>query len=1039
MKLNSLTLPNPNAGMGKVVVPLVFFMNARKPKINKEVKMKKRIYFSLLLLCIAFSPLIVNAQSARQTGVIKGIIVDSSGDPVVGMLVSAESPALLGTVTSRTDLEGAFRLANLPTGTYTIIAEMDGFKTVKQPGVKVSVGRTYTISLVTDLSTIEEVITVTASPPVVDIASTKVDTILTTELIHDLPLNRNLVNILHTIPGSSGNIDTYSGSIHGGASTTVTFEMDGVNNNSPTHYGMLVKPQYDSMEEIEITTGGLPAQVGNTGGSFVNVVTKSGGNTLHGQVQAYYTSEDLSQNLFPDEDLKAMGLGIPVLPIYDLDVSASLGGPLIKNKLWYFGTLSVLKTEYHSRFLPTTINGVYYDQYADPQTQNELFFKLTTQFSKDLRFFAMFNGRLLNRDVAWGGGDRRAYDSTFSLKKNTWVATTANLTWYLSDNTHVDVRSGYTNRWYPIEGKAETRNDIGYYDRYTYYVYGSILDQESFITRRTLQASAALTHFKDNFLSGNHEIKVGLEYQMGMDRYGMARGNPLAMDVWDGDVYSSRRANNITTTHPTQGDGRISLSTAGPNNGDTTKDLPSDRISAYLQDSWTVKNRLTINLGFRWDYINGRFGGGKSTGPDPSGLAYAVGEQLKSQLGYNPYGSMELGIMKDLFVFSSLSPRLGLTYDLFGDGKTALKASWSRYYEPVPVMRFARAQPGIGANYGFYWFDTNNDRVVDASDTFTPRYGWGQFNPADIDYLRSTLDPDLHPPYYNEATLSITHELAKNFAIKVQYLNKRGYDQWGDGLYDRTSGNYWYSLENAQSGWWVPYTTTVPAHGQFPEQSVTVYAMSQDAPYTEQFYRSFNNPDSYIKYSSFEVSFDKRHANGWALGGSVVFSSHKSRNTWDPNDYRFDNYDGYSVPLAIKLFGSFHLPFGFMGSFFYQHTEGTPYARTVNIILPDDFVAANNLYWTNVDSQIEPSGDRRYRSNDNVDLRLEKQFKFKFGSLALFVDIFNLLGNKYVDVGQNPGGTYDANTGTFTPGYNYGRITGVTGTRTYKFSIRFTF
>lgn len=294
--------------------------------------MKERRIWVAALLCLAMAATL-SAQVVRQTGVIKGVISDNAGSPLPGVNVTADSPALMGTAAAVTDENGAYRLVNLPPGTYTITASLQGFKTVKQPGIIVLVGQTFTVNLKTEASALSEEVTVTAASPIVDVQTTKIGTVLTTELIQNLPLGRTMVGVWKTVPGASGTIDTYSGSVHGSFWNTTAYQIDGVSNNDPTHGGMLVKPQYDSMEEMEITTGGLPAQIGNSGGSFVNIVTKSGGNEFHGQAQAYYTNEHLTQNLFPDIDLTAMGMGTPVLPKYDLDGSASIGGPIIKDKI----------------------------------------------------------------------------------------------------------------------------------------------------------------------------------------------------------------------------------------------------------------------------------------------------------------------------------------------------------------------------------------------------------------------------------------------------------------------------------------------------------------------------------------------------------------------------------------------------------------------------------------------------------------------------------------------------------------------------------
>ena len=1015
----------------------------------------RRILGGTFLCLVLVSAL--TAQVVRQTGVIKGVVTDNAGSPLPGVNVTAESPALMGTAASVTDGSGVYRLVNLPPGTYTLTASLPGFKTVKQPGIIVQVGQTYTVNVETEPSTLNEEITVTAAPPVVDIESNKVGTVFTTKMIENLPLGRTMVGIWKTVPGASGTIDTYSGSVNGSFWNTTAYEIDGVSNNDPTHGGMAVKPQYDSMEEMEITTGGLPAQIGNSGGSFVNIVTKSGGNEFHGQAQVYYTNEHLTQNLFPTVDLKAMGMGVPVLPKFDLDSSASVGGPIIKDKVWFFGTLGLQKREYYTSFRPPTaddaiINGETYTQYKDPYKEMPFFLKVSTQLTKQLRFFAMINGSILNRDVYGGGGSRTAYDATFTLKNNSWMAATGELNWMLGANTFVNFRGGYTNRWYPITSRDAFRDNRGYYDFYNYYTYNGITTNESYITRRATQGSVRLTHFLDDVLGGNHEIGAGIEFQYNFDRYGYARGNPITQMLYDGDFYSTNGRAYTGATDPVYGDGQISIAAMAITKGgqDTTKDLPDLNINAYLQDSITIKNRLTVNLGLRLDHYKGWFGGGTSAGvSDP--LALAIGDQLDAGgAGYNPFAAFSFGKMKNLVKSTTLAPRVGVSYDLFGNGKTALKASFGRYYESLPVMWFSAAQPGFGMIYSLYWFDLNDNQELDETDTYTPKSGYGSFNPPDFDALRAKLTDDWKTPGNTEWTASITHELFKNFSVKLQYIHKTGFNRYFDwnyygtqgGLYDMDLGEFWYNPDTAPAGYWVPFTTTVPAYGDFPAAPVTVYGATNAAPVDRLDAKMGNNPDAKRLYNGLELSFDKRYASGWALGGSVVVSKSKADSPLHANDFMFygRNLDAYDVPFAVKLYGTVGLPYGFIGSFFYQHTEGNPYARSVWINFPEAFIEDNNLWDSGTWAYIEPIGAHRNPSYDNLDVRLEKDFKFKFGTLGIFADVFNLLGNKYVDIGRDPGGVWTPETEEFTEvDYNYGRVTGLRGVRTYKFSLRFVF
>jgi len=1016
---------------------------------------KARLIFFLSVV-LAFSA-ILNGQVSRQGGVVKGIVIDLSGVPIPGVEVTAKSPALMGVISYVTDVDGAFRLINLPPGNYTITAALGGFNTVKRTDIIVQTGQTFIVNLQTEMSTLEEEITVIGTPPVIDLQSSKISNVITGELLSNLPLSRNIGNLFNVTAGSVGIIAKYSGSIQGSNSGTTAYEIDGVNGEDPTTGGMMIQPQYDSVEEIEIATGGLPAQVGATGGAFVSVITKSGGNSFHGQAQAYYTAGSLSQNLFTNEELQSMGRSKPALPIYDLDISASLGGPLIKDKLWFYATMARQGNEYMGPFQPVTILGTNYDSYNKVLTTYAPFIKLTTQINKNMRFFAMFNGNFAKGNT-YEPTVFTTLDSVFdSNSKQT--AATGELNWMLGPNTNVSIRGAYNNMDWSLYSKPETRDKVAYQDDYTGYRWNSHSsggrgDSEWYMIRRTLQGSVRLTHFMDNVLGGNHEIGAGIEYLSMLTDSAWARGNPLTIHYYNGDIYYHR---GIGDTNPSLGDGLINLSTASANVGDTTLAQGGNRLSGYLQDSFTINNRLTINFGARLDKYWGGFNGGSTAGTDPDGLAYKVGLEMAKTLGFNPYAADKWDAYKeptmDIMV---ISPRIGVIYDLFGDNKTPLKVSWGRLYEAIPAYRYEGGLPFNYYNFAPYnWFDRNGNGIPDdpGIDSYEPANGYQQFVQPEESIIRDMVagkgDPyAVSSPHYDEILVSLSREVANNLSVKLQYINKVGYgDHAGVQYYDRTNKQYWFSLEDAPAGYWVPFTTVVPAVGEWPEKEVTVYLLSNNAP--EKFRRQIRNPYSKRLYNAIELTIDKRYASGWALGGSVTYSQLKSNNPTDPN--RFVNgwgFDGNDMPLAIKIYGSFKLPYQFIGSFIYIHLEGSPLSSSsdVRIYAPDSWIAANNVNLSSngVSVFLEPRGTHRGPSFDNIDFRLEKEFKLKFGTISFFTDIFNLLGNKYVNVGQNVGGNWrpdgpGVSTGNRTYDYNYNKIQSVSGMRTFKLSARFSF
>ncbi|HNT01277.1 MAG TPA: TonB-dependent receptor, partial [Candidatus Saccharicenans sp.] len=456
--------------------------------------MNKGKHLLLLILVFLLSFSVLQAQITRQTGMIRGVVKDSNGLPLPGVTITLSGPSMMGKATDVSREDGTFRFPAVPPGSYTLTAELQGFKSVTMTEVIVRVGLTVTLDLKMEPSPLEEQVTVVAKAPEIDVQKTKVTTAVTSEQISRLPLNRSLTSVLNIVPATVGTLSTYSGSVHGTDWNGVTYEVDGINANCPTTGGAFGTPQFDAIEEIEVVTGALPAQVGTTGGAFVNIVTKSGGNTFSGQAQVYYTNDDLAQVLFPDEQLKSMQIGKPSFSLYNVDTSAMLGGPIIKDKLWFFTDFAFTKSSRWSPFRPTTILGTHYDQYKVPNQNIRGNIKLTTEFSKKLRFYTYFSvsqGKSMYE--AWSN---KTEDSTFNSKTTQYVGT-ANLTWIPNSDSFIDFRINLNHLDFPITARNGS-DHIGYQDGYTGYIWGGIQSWESFMTRHSSQASIRGTHFHDN-------------------------------------------------------------------------------------------------------------------------------------------------------------------------------------------------------------------------------------------------------------------------------------------------------------------------------------------------------------------------------------------------------------------------------------------------------------------------------------------------------------------------------------------------------------
>ena len=842
--------------------------------------------------------------------------------------------------------------------------------------------------------------------------------------------------------------------MHGGGATSHQVSLDGAGENDPAMHEVFIDIDYDSMEEMEVASGGLPAQVGNTSGGFINIVTNSGGNAYHGQLQGYYTNENLVGYPIPDYQIQEMGVVKPAAPILDFTTSGNLGGPILTDRLWFYSSLSYQKTTAHGAFIPTTILGKYYGTFNSLLRQWDAFTKLTTQISPSMRFFAMF--AYVNRFLP--------YSSTSSVTTSAEAiqqyifrrySGTANLSWLLGPNTILDAKAGGSVLDYPIPMQPGTEDSPRYNDAYTGYTWGAATDAEPLL-RVTSQGNLQLTHYVDNLLGGNHEFKLGVEFKTGMDHWNWFRGGQQisTWSYYNGNPYYYRGLYGLSGPSPTNGDGRLSFRACAATEGDTYVEARGLMLGGFVQDSWTIGQRLTLNLGLRVDSFSGKIPSiSKKASSD---LPKAIGAYYFAPIyGLNPFGDITVSAWNNPWAPTMFSPRIGLSYDLFGNGKTAVKASYSVYREDILVSLYEGLHPFNPRSFTFDWWDLNNNGLPDVppTDKYNPQ-------PADVSsyseaYFKQKINPDMKAAKWQEGILGVQHELARDLNVGVKYIYKVLMDPPAALLYDPNAKKYLYNADLA-SGSWVPFTTIVPAMGSFAQKTVTLYFQRSDAP--TYFTLTSNLPGVKTTYNAFEFTFNKRMSNGWQLGGSAVVSKlygigGDGRNLYEGSGSSITpNYwvnragrKSYDRPFVVKFFGTASLPYDVLASLYYIYEAGSPFGRTVTVYAPSSWVSANNVQNVGYSINVDPVGTRRIQAYSNLDFRLEKKIKLdSIGTLGLYADVLNLLSNRIVYVQDDPGGTWrptdvNTNAGTYTPTAMFGKVRGIEGFRVLKLSARFTF
>jgi hypothetical protein len=265
---------------------------------------------------------------------------------------------------------------------------MARFKTINRENVIVRVGMVVTIDLTMEQSAVEEKITVMAASPAVDVESTKISVVMDRKALESLP-TRDLYYIMTSAPGavSEENPVRRTYSIHGSTVRGNTTAFDGVNMNDPVVMYPITNINLDVMEEVEMITGGHPASVGYTDGAYVNIVTRSGGNKLSGGATAYFTNDHMVQHLWTDEQVKALGVAKPEVSKTWIDGSATLGGPIILDRVWFFANGRSIKQERKTNFIGpwTDIRGYTHNPYDWTHHEKMGFIKLSSQLSSKIK------------------------------------------------------------------------------------------------------------------------------------------------------------------------------------------------------------------------------------------------------------------------------------------------------------------------------------------------------------------------------------------------------------------------------------------------------------------------------------------------------------------------------------------------------------------------------------------------------------------------------------------------------------------------------
>ncbi|MEP7310390.1 MAG: carboxypeptidase regulatory-like domain-containing protein [Acidobacteriota bacterium] len=588
-----------------------------------------------------------------QSGSIQGTVSDPSGAVLPGVTVEASSSALIEQSRSTvTDGEGRYTFLELRPGSYLLSFTLSGFQVLKRDNIVLTTGFTAGVNVTLQLGALGETVTVTSESPIVDTVNTRVQTVVNQALIEALPLPKNAGAFANLIPGALGTQDVGGSasetgqafSIHGGSSADFQQFRDGMNANSLLASGNILSSENPSMlQEVVVETGGFDPTA-QTGGGHINLVTKDGGNQFGGTLRLDFSNAGMQANNLNDA-LRARGATVPGDIRDRHDYNGSLGGPLIQNKLWFIaGFRNWVTSDYQpGNYYNLTQGTMLYT--PDPSRPA---YTLNTYKTTDAR-------------VTWQVSPKNKFTTMVSSESNCscFFALSGNIspeaagshhlfpeyrvmsTWTYTISPNLLLWAGGTYQYTDLERAAEGTGsfaDRSILESSTNYRYGAAGGQlqtpgGSWGNQKSKQINQNVTL---SYVRGKHAFQFGLQTMQGIQ----TKESFIVADALT-YTFNNQKPSSVTEW-------------ATPYNWAQRVDY----YAAFVGDQWKV-HRLALNLGLRYDG--------------------EVGSVPVQHLPAGPFvPERDFPAQNNIPNFKDINPRIGIAYDLSGDGRTAIKASFSR-------------------------------------------------------------------------------------------------------------------------------------------------------------------------------------------------------------------------------------------------------------------------------------------------------------------------------------------------------------------------
>ncbi len=704
---------------------------------------------AVLALTLAACP----SFAQQTTGTISGRVIDPQDTAVPGATIAATNTATGLVRVDVSDGQGLYRLNALPVGTYDVVTELPGFTSLERKGIVVDVSETTNLNMMLRIAQVAETITVVGDTPLIPTTSSSVGEVVDLARIERLPLNgRQFANLAATVPGVGIGFHSdptkstqYTPQVSGGNGRNVNFIVDGGDNNDDTVGGLLQMFPLEAIQQFKVITHRFDAQYGRSDGGILNVVTKSGTNDVRG---SWFT-------LFRDSALNARTMTETINHLAKQEYrryqyGGSLGGPIVENKVHYFAAYE--RTQQDTKQAVNTL-GLFPGEdgiFATPYRENMFTGKLTANVREN-HYLAGRYSRDTNSQP--NGPALRAAPSTWSISRNSFNSVNVNDNWVIGRTKLNEFIFQFANFRNAIPGSS-TRPYLMFPNTVT---TGSNPTAPQTTEQDKWQFRDDVSWTATGVAGLAHNFKAGVNW------------------IHEPHLF-------ISTTSGTAG-----IYTMGANDvngpvqqvqvigGASQVNIPLDFYSVYMQDDWRATNRLTFNLGARWDYVT-NVPLNQDNNPNFR-VMQAAG--AAGRFTGTPLADFGKAPRTDK---NNIQPRLGFAYDLRGDARDVVRGGWGIYtdfaYTNANALNAAiDAAGGIGIVY--LAVNPTGLRKPDgsmflASDPLLTIASLNTVNTSLPPLGGQVQSPRLEQPYTRQANIGLAHQLDRATALTADYVRVDG-------------------------------------------------------------------------------------------------------------------------------------------------------------------------------------------------------------------------------------------------------------------------